>query len=189
MLSFTSPSLTAGSLEHALTRTRSGAYALIYARAYGMAASRIFSSLTTSPSTAFSASGRPLLWIDAEIDADPRNLGPAGGVPAALLAAEPAVVAKTGPTRPSGDGKREVVELELLLVEENLARCCYYCEAVETTSDVGEDRMVLLSGEGYQSTYCCSQVCLRNEEEGVNLLTMLVVRAQEPAQPRSVGLS
>jgi hypothetical protein len=79
----------------------------------------------------------------------------------ALLDAEPPVVQKTGRTRATAinGGDREAVEIELLVDEDDLSRCCYYCGALETTSDVRDGRMERLSGEGYESTYCCSQVC------------------------------
>jgi hypothetical protein len=170
MVSFTSQGFTdRGGLEYGLARKSPNTYLLVYARAYGMAVCRYTAILNvstprsiSSPALRLSTSGRPLIWIDADVDRDPRNIGPEGGMLKALLAAEPPVFRSTGRTRgmymPEG-GLRDAGEVELLLTEDELARACWYCGVIEYEWRVSSnDRFVPCDGEGYQTTYMCSQV-------------------------------
>ncbi|KAI1785842.1 hypothetical protein LXA43DRAFT_1036119 [Ganoderma leucocontextum] len=165
MLIFTSPDIAKGGIELAIARKSPGTYLLILARAYGMAATRVHAVLNSStPSStipASSATGHPLIWLDTDLDRDPRNLGPAEGVLAALKAAETQVVQPTGRVqRMHGEegGERDAHEVELMLDEDQLARCCWYCAALEVDTDVRDnDRFQLCDGEGYTSTYMCPQ--------------------------------
>jgi hypothetical protein len=167
MLVFTSPDLAQGGLSYAIARKSPNTYLLVFARAYGMAASRIVAVLNAStprsnraPTLPVSSSGKPLLWLDADLDR--QNLGLEGGMLKALLAAEPSVIVATGRTRGmymAEGGLWETSEVEILLSEDELARVCWYCEAIETETDVKEgDRFVPCGGEGYETTYMCSQV-------------------------------
>jgi hypothetical protein len=169
MLVFTSPDLAKGGISYAIARKSPNTYILAYARAYGMAASRevaILNAFTprsnSAPTLPLSASGKPLIWIDTDLDRDARNLGPEGGVLKALLAAEPPVIQSTGRTRGmhmTEGGLRDAGEVELLLTEDELARVCWYCSAIETETDVKDnDRFRSCGGEGYETTYMCSQV-------------------------------
>ncbi len=166
MLIFTSPDVAKGDFELAIARKSPGTYLLILARAYGMAASRVYAVLNSStPSStipASSAAGHPLIWVDTDLDRDPRNLGPPEGVLAALKAADVQVVQPTGRVQrmhAKEGGERDAYEVELMLDEDQFARCCWYCDALETDVDVRDnDRLQRCSGEGYTSTYMCSQV-------------------------------
>ena len=166
MLIFTSPDVAKGGFELAIARKAPGTYLLILARAYGMAATRVFAVLNSStPSStvaASSADGHPLIWLDTDLDRDPRNLGPPEGVLAALKAADAQVVKPTGRVQrmhAKEGGERDAHELELVLSEDQLARCCWYCDALETDVDVRDnDRFRSCGGEGYASTYMCHQV-------------------------------
>lgn len=54
-------------------------------------------------------------------------------------------------------GEREVMEVELMLEEDELARCCYYCGRPENDWD-GDERFKHLGGEGYEATHRCPTV-------------------------------
>ncbi|THH17748.1 hypothetical protein EW146_g3132 [Bondarzewia mesenterica] len=168
MLVFTSPSpvLAAGRLDYAIARKDGNQYFLIFARRYGMAYTREVAYLnsTTHPSEvlAFSKEGRPCIWFDTELERDSRDLAPKGTVLPALLDAVPrAPIQRTGRmkaiTAVEG-GERETFEVEILLSEDDLAHCCYYCGDAESASD-GNLRFERIGGEGYSSTYWCSNVC------------------------------
>jgi hypothetical protein len=168
MTAFYAPLYGTSSLEYAIARKNPNTYVLVFARAYGMASSRYVAILNAStpdtPALPLSTSGKPLIWIDADIDRDSRNLGPGGGVITSLLAAETPVVRLTGRTRgmhmPEG-GLRNVPEVELLLNADELAQICRDCGAIELESDAKEGRRFqTVSGEGYIATYRCFQVCL-----------------------------
>jgi hypothetical protein len=166
MLVFTSPNIVGGRLGHALARKPYNQYTLIFTAGYGMAASResaILNSTTPySEKLETSAENRPLIWLDADVDRDERNLGPPGGMLKALLAAEPPVIRPTGRTKviyASEGGEREVSEVEVLLSEEDLARVCFYCGAMETLSD---DRFESCGGQAHESLYWCAPVSMIN---------------------------
>lgn len=163
MLVFTSPALSNGGLEFSLARKHPNKYLAVYARAYGMAATREWSILnfTTPGSERLSSSpqNRPCIWLDTELDRDERNLGPAGGMLAAMLAAEPPVVKATGRTKTihaALGGEREAHEVEILVQEDDLARFCYYCGGLQHATDIFER----CGGEGYTSIYWCPEVSL-----------------------------
>lgn len=166
MLVFHSPDIVNGSFELAIARRSPGTYLVILARAYGMAATRVYTVLNTStpPSTVppLSSSGHPLIWLDADLDRRPPHLGPPDGVLAALRAADSEVIRPTGRTQRMNaklGGERDAHEVELVLEEDQLARCCWYCDAFELDTDFRDNRRFLLcSGEGYESTYMCPQV-------------------------------
>ena len=166
MFVFSSPEIVKGSFELAIARKSPNTYLLILARAYGMAATRTYAVLNVSTPRsappALSAEGRPLIWLDTDLDRDPRQLGPPGGVLAALQGAEPPVVRVTGRTqrmRAAEGGEREAHEVELLVDDEQIGRCCWYCGDVELASDVHEGRRFPhCGGEGAASTYMCFRV-------------------------------
>ena len=163
MLVFTCPDIAKSGLELAIARKSPGTYLVIFARAYGMAETRVYAVLNVSTPRStiptFSASGRPLIWLDADLD---RNFGAPGDVLVALKAADTQVIQPTGRTQrmhAKQGGEREAHEVELILDEDRLARCCWYCDALEVDTDVRDnDRFRLCSGEGYASTYMCHQV-------------------------------
>lgn len=163
MLVFTSPALSNGGLEFSLARKHPNKYLAVYARAYGMAATREWSILNfTTPGSErlfSSPQNRPCIWLDTELDRDERNLGPAGGMLAAMLAAEPPVVKATGRTKmihAALGGEREAHEIEILVQEDDLARFCYYCGGLQHTTDIFER----CGGEGYTSIYWCPEVSM-----------------------------
>lgn len=166
MLIFTSDNVAKGGFELAIARRSPGTYLLILARAYGMAETRVYAVLNSStPSSTVPASsptGHPLIWLDTDLDRDPRHLGPPEGVLAALMAADSQVVRPTGRVqRMHGKegGERDAHEVELMLEEDQLARCCWYCNILETDVDARDNtRLQRCSGEGYTSTYMCQQV-------------------------------
>nr|VWO95085.1 Nonribosomal peptide synthetase 1 (EC [Ganoderma boninense] len=165
MLIFTTPDVAKGSFKLAIARKSPGKYLLILARAYGMAETRVFAVLNSStPSStiaASSASGHPLIWLDTDLDRDPRNLAPPRGVLGALQAADPPVIKLTGRVQrmhAKEGGERDAHEVEIVLSEDQLARCCWYCDALETDIDVRDDeRFKSCGGTGYASTYMCQQ--------------------------------
>jgi hypothetical protein len=58
-------------------------------------------------------------------------------------------------------GLQATSEVEIVLSEDELARVCWYCEAIETETDAKEgDRFIPCGGDGYETTYMCSQVRL-----------------------------
>jgi hypothetical protein len=162
MLLFTSPTLAGGRLEYALVRKPGNQFSLIFTRGAGMAADREGAVLnfSTPPSDqpVLSADRHPIIWLDSDIDRDERNLGPPGGMLAALLAADPPVIRATGRTKvihASMGGERDVSEVEVLLAEEDLARVCYYCGSMETVYD---DRFEQCGGQDHESLYWCGPV-------------------------------
>ena len=167
MLSFTSPDLLEERLEFAIARKPMNQYLLIFGRAYGMAASREVDILNYSTPRAekieLSEDGHPLIWLDTDLDRRNKNyLTPVGGMLAGLKSVEPPVIRPTGRTRKmhaATGGEREAAEVELLLSEEDLGRICYYCRAIETTSDARYEKC---AGEGHESVYCCYSVGLPN---------------------------
>ncbi|EJD51240.1 hypothetical protein AURDEDRAFT_182000 [Auricularia subglabra TFB-10046 SS5] len=142
---FDSPQLVAGQVDFGIARS-GGQYILVFAKGNGMLVSRRFSELNVDHAV-LSADGHPLIWFDAAIDRDPRNLGPAGGTLAALLAASPSVVRLTGRVR------GETQEVEVLLDEDELARVCSSCGLVESKFE--ERRWQRHTGEGFESQYWC----------------------------------
>jgi len=167
MLVFRSPNLFGGRLEFALTRKSYNQYALIFTRGAGMAEYREISFLnfTTSRSEklALSADKHHLIWLDSNCDRDERNLGPPGGMLAALLAVNPAVIKATGRTRVMRDPNkvaREVPEVEILLSEEDLYRACYYCGCIESYWDAVGNRMERCGGQDHESWYWCYTVSM-----------------------------
>jgi hypothetical protein len=167
LCTFTSSALR-NAFEFGIARSHPGTYKLVFVRAYGMAVTRDLGDLDLSspPSTSppMSTAGRPLLWLEASNanKQEPRGLwaGSSHSMYEVLITAEPAVIAPTGRTKTVRSLKGisyEAYEVELLLDEETLTRWCYYCGDSELNY-AGEKRMALLSGQGYQSTYRCSQV-------------------------------
>ncbi|KAM5540839.1 hypothetical protein V8D89_005483 [Ganoderma adspersum] len=162
MLVFTSPDIAKSGLELAIARKNPGTYLVVFARAYGMASTRVYAvlNISTPRSTvpASSLSGRPLIWLDADLD---RNFDTPGDVFAALKATDAQVIQPTGRTQrmhAKQGGEHDAHEVELILDEDQLARCCWYCDALEVDTDVRDnDRFRLCSGEGYTSTYICHQ--------------------------------
>lgn len=53
--------------------------------------------------------------------------------------------------------ERVAVEVELLLEEDELARCCYYCGMPENDGEK-DHRFRRINGEGYESSYRCFRV-------------------------------
>ncbi|TBU30095.1 hypothetical protein BD311DRAFT_787404 [Dichomitus squalens] len=166
MLIFTSPDIVNGSFVLAVARKSPGTYLVVLARAYGMAATHLYTVLNSSTPRStvppLSSAGRPLIWLDADLDRHPAQLGPPNGVLAALRAADSEIIRPTGRTQRMHaelGGERDAHEVELILDEDQLARCCWYCDALELDSDVRDNyRFPLCSGEGYTSTYMC-QTC------------------------------
>ncbi|EJD39238.1 hypothetical protein AURDEDRAFT_139331 [Auricularia subglabra TFB-10046 SS5] len=142
---FDAPDLVPG-VDFGIARS-GGQYAVVFAKGNGMLVSRRFSTLNTEGTTELSAAGRPLIWFDAAIDRDPRNLGPACGTLQGLLAASPPVIRLTGRAR------GETQEVEILLNEDDLARVCQACGTVEAKTE--ERRWERHAGEGYDSLYWC----------------------------------
>ena len=163
MLVFTPPDIAKGGLELAIARRSPGTFLIIFARAYGMAATREYAVLNTSTSRstvpALSAAGHPLMWLDADLD---RNFGASEGVFAALKTADAQIIQPTGRTQriyAKQGGERDAHEVELILDEDQLARCCWCCDTLEVDTDVRDnDCFKHCSGEGYTSTYMCHQV-------------------------------
>ncbi|KAH9921556.1 uncharacterized protein BXZ73DRAFT_51798 [Epithele typhae] len=167
MLVFTSPEVANRGFELSLARhaRKPNTFLVVFSRAYGMASSRTYAVLNVSTPAAAPASlspqGRPLIWLDSDLDRDPRNLGPSKGVLAALLAAEPPVVRATGRTQrmhAAEGGERDAHEVEVLLAGDQLARCCWYCGASELNDDVREGRRFERcpgSADGAESSYRC----------------------------------
>ncbi|KAJ7633488.1 hypothetical protein DFH06DRAFT_693443 [Mycena polygramma] len=121
--------------------------------------------------------GHPCLWLE------PRDTSaPLEQVLDNLLAAQPrGPVALTGRKKripkenASGEydaGYEEAVEVMLLLNEEELAHCCYYCgSAEEFYGDQHDVRYVKIGGQGYSSTYGCPE-CLAKSLFGRALTRM-----------------
>ena len=196
MLIFTSPDIVNGSFELAIARKSPGTYLVILARAYGMAATRVYTVLNASTPRStvppLSSAGHPLIWLDADLDRGPPHLGPPNGVLAALRAADSEVIRPTGRTQrmhAKAGGEREAHEVELLLDEDQLARACWYCDALELDTDVRDnDRFPLCSGEGYASTYMCQQVgyvfardCRADLEFGIDISARKNLRSRGPS--------
>ena len=120
MLVFHSPDIVNGSFELAIARRSPGTYLIILARAYGMAATRVYTVLNTStpPSTVppLSSSGHPLIWLDADLDRRPPHLGPPNGVLAALRAADSEVIRPTGRTQRMNDSHDSLKIVHLVVV-------------------------------------------------------------------------
>jgi hypothetical protein len=149
-----------GSLTYAIARKGRNEYHLIFSRAYGMAATRdwgVLNSTTASKSISLSSDGRPCIWMDAEVDRDPRNISPSpGGLLLALSTAEPkAIIKETGKMREIQG--RMISEVEILLSEEELGYGCIYCGSFELQED--SERFANVRGEGYESEHMCFTVC------------------------------
>ncbi len=119
MLIFTSPDIAKGGLELAISRKSPGTYLLVFARAYGMADTRVYAILNTSTPRSIvlanSAAGHPLIWPDSDLD---RNFGAPGDVLAALKASDTQVIQPAGRTQrmhAKQGGEREAHEVELIL--------------------------------------------------------------------------
>ncbi|KAF8903922.1 hypothetical protein CPB84DRAFT_1728052 [Gymnopilus junonius] len=138
-------------------------YFIAFARAYGMACSRlldIINCTTCGPEMLeLSESKRPLVWFDSfmnrmDFSSDPFH--PEGHL-AALLKVDPPVIKLTGRKKymyADEGGAREASEVEILLPEESLARVCYLCRGTEY--NYGDARFERLPGtSGYQSLYVC----------------------------------
>lgn len=148
---FDSPKLVAGQVDFGIARAGSK-YILVFAKGNGMLVTRRFSELNVDP-PAPGSDGHQLIWFDAAIDRDPRNLGPVGGTLAALLAASPTVIRLTGRVR------GETQEVEVLLDEDELARVCSSCGLIESKTE--ERRWQRHTGEGFESQYWCD-MCARS---------------------------
>ena len=103
MLVFTCPDIAKSGLELAIARKSPATYLVIFARAYGMAETRVYAVLNVSTPRSTvppsSSSGRPLIWLDADLDRRPPHLGPPDGVLAAVRAADSEVIRPTGRTQ------------------------------------------------------------------------------------------
>jgi hypothetical protein len=78
----------------------------------------------------------------------------------ALLEADTPVIRATGLTNSiyaEQGGEREVSQVELLLSEADLARICFYCGSLETTSD---NQFESCGGQGHESLYWCRPVSI-----------------------------
>jgi hypothetical protein len=100
----------------------------------------------------------PRIWLDTDIERDPRPSGLEKGILNALLAADPrAPIKPTGQTRNMfawKGGDRSAVEVEIQLSEDEIAHCCYYCGVLQ----VRDDRFKKVGGREYTSIYSCSRV-------------------------------
>ncbi|KAJ7633487.1 hypothetical protein DFH06DRAFT_915620, partial [Mycena polygramma] len=95
----------------------------------------------------------PCIWLEAHGDArdfQETVLNP-------LLNAQPrAPVALTGRKMNASGKYKEAVEVMLLLNEDELAHCCYYCgSAEEFYGDYHDVKYAKIGGQGYSSTYGC----------------------------------
>ena len=177
MFKFTSSHnvLSGNRLEFSIARRDGSEFQLILSRSTGFLPSQEFAKLNSSTARfqplTFSKEGNPTIWLDVDYERDPRGFTDPGSILGAMLEAEPRVpVRLTGRkkiVKGDGEGKktgwaqdeREIVEVELLLEEDELARCCYYCGSPENDWDRNTGRFECLSGQGYESTYRCFRVC------------------------------
>ncbi|EPS94156.1 hypothetical protein FOMPIDRAFT_1134853 [Fomitopsis schrenkii] len=178
ILDFTTPVYCKDSFEYAIARKAEpnpNQYMLIFSRAYGMAATRNLATLNYSTTARaieapkLSPAGRPLIWIDSDIDRIPGSLGPASGdMLSALLQASRPLIRPTGRTRmmiAQPGGARIAHEVEILLEEDELAHMCGYCGCPELAEP---DRFKRYGGSDARPEYICFTVCVlwRASESG-----------------------
>ncbi|KZT68259.1 hypothetical protein DAEQUDRAFT_336988 [Daedalea quercina L-15889] len=125
-----------------------------------MAATRRWATLncSTSPGMAeaptLSSAGHPLIWLDCDIDRDPRSVGP--DLLNTLLSADPPVVRPTGrmcTMVAEPGGARVAHEVEILMGEDGFSRMCCYCGDTELA---GPHSFKLCSSDNARSRYICS---------------------------------
>lgn len=168
VLVFTTPAYCQGGLEFAIARKappNPHQYMLVFSRAYGMAASSKVAILNCSTTARaidapkLSPAGRPLIWLDSDMDRSPWNIGPPGGdMLTALLEANPPVIRATGRTRmmiAQPGGAKNAHEVELLLEEDQLSRMCRYCGGTELAE---ADRFMRCGGDDARPEYMCFTV-------------------------------
>ncbi|KAK7683493.1 hypothetical protein QCA50_013327 [Cerrena zonata] len=150
-------------MDFSIARKDGSEFHLILSRSTGFTPTQQFARLnSTSPRfqpLTLSKEGRPCIWLDVDYERDPREFANQGAILEALLEAQPrAPIRLTGRKRTMSGvgGEREAVEVEVMLEEDELARCCYYCGSPENDWD-GDNRFRRLTGEGYESTYRCLQ--------------------------------
>ena len=119
-------------------------------------------TLTPNEPMVLSSEGYPLIWFYPRLG--PGSILSEDQLLDALSKAEPPVVRKTSETKTTkvGGGDECVVNrVELLVKEETLPRCCYYCGAIEAdTFDKPEQRFAKFWGSDFSSLYWCNTVSL-----------------------------
>ncbi|KAJ7782524.1 hypothetical protein DFH07DRAFT_324978 [Mycena maculata] len=133
-------------------------YYLAFGRGYyGHCPTRImacFNPATTEEEPRFLPDGHPCIWLK------PDGLGVTSNLIAQLLQVQPRAPIHLTGRLPTRNGKAlEAVEVIMLLGEDELAHCCYYCgEPEEVFGPHGpwpEVKYKKIGGTGYASTYGC----------------------------------
>ncbi|KAJ6585308.1 hypothetical protein B0H19DRAFT_1227776 [Mycena capillaripes] len=161
-----SPALAGGRLGFVIARDDNHYYFVLAGDIfYGHCQSRIFKDMnatTAAEEPTFLPNGHPCIWLEPPEDGDIKDLL------AKLLDVTPrAPIRLSGRKKAifSADGEsRELVEIVIMLSEDELAHCCYYCGRPEATlgREPHTDHWPRIGGNGYSSTYKCYD-CL---EEG-----------------------
>ena len=168
VLVFTTPAYCQGGLEFAIARKappNPHQYMIVFSRAYGMAASSKVATLNCSTTARaidepkLSSEGRPLLWLDSDMDHSSWSISPPGiDTLSALLHATPPVIRATGRTRmmiAQPGGAKDAREVELLLEEDELSRMCRYCGCTELAE---AHRFRRCGGDDVRPEYVCFTV-------------------------------
>ena len=167
---FTTPTYCHGGLEFAIARKappNNHQYMLVFPRAYGMAATLKVATLNCSTTARaveapkLSPAGRPLIWLDSDMDRSIWNMSLTGeDMLGALLHVDPPVIRATGRERmmiAQPGGAKVAREVELLLEEDQLARMCRYCGCTELAET---HRYKRCGGDDARPEYMCPNVCV-----------------------------
>ncbi|KAJ6585311.1 hypothetical protein B0H19DRAFT_418571 [Mycena capillaripes] len=162
-----SPALTDGQFGFVIARDDNHYYFMLAGEFYGHCPSRICKDMNASTAAeepTFLPNGHPCIWVEP-LEDYVFNLGK-------LLAITPrAPIRLSGRRKSIASAKgelgetKELVEIVIMLSEDELAHCCYYCGRPESMRANYADPPALrepytdhwsrMGGNGYSSTYKC----------------------------------
>jgi hypothetical protein len=162
MFVLTSPLLAGNHLALIIVRDENHYY-LAYSRGYyGHCPTRItadFNPTTAGGKPNSLPNGYPYIWLEpTSLPKGENILDEVEGLISKLLVAQPrAPIRPTGRKRavPGVDGG--AVEIVIMLSEDELAHCCYYCGRPE---EVYDPRYRRIGGKGHSRTYGCPEVSI-----------------------------
>lgn len=169
---FQSQTLACGTFNFVIVRECNHYYLAFNVGYYGHCATRMhahFNPTTAEEKPRRLPNGHPCIWLEPS---DPSSHSFTVGkeldeLIGQLLEAQPRAPIhltgrKRGMRKTDRDGverRHDALEIMMLLTEDELAHCCYYCGWPEVAyGDDKDGRYPRIGGDGYESTYACWDV-------------------------------